>query len=90
MAAWGGGVEAGQGGLGIPHHGGGDRAFVVVLIEVNAQVFGACPVMQDDVVLGEHLHAVFSMLLADVLDAKIINAKSKRDGAPFVSPKNKG
>ena len=48
----GGVVEAGESGLGVSQHGGVDCAFDVVPIEVDAQVFGACPVMRDGVVLG--------------------------------------
>ena len=60
----------------------------VVPIKVNAQVFGARPIMRDGVVCGEDTHEVFGMLLADIFDAKIVNAKGERDRPPLVHPKS--
>ena len=45
VAVWGRVVEAGQCGLGVPQHGRVDFAFNVVPVKVDAQVFGAGPVM---------------------------------------------
>ena len=60
----------GEGGHDVSQHGGVDFTFNVVPIKVDAQVFGARPIIRDGVVRGQDTHEVFGMLFADVFDAK--------------------
>ena len=82
-------VKTDDRGLDVPEHGGMDFFYNVVPIKVDAQVFGSRPIMQDGVVRGQlGAHEVFGMLLADIFDAKNVNAKGEQDGPPHVRPKS--
>ena len=81
-------VETGDCGRDVPEHGGMDFLSYGVPIKVNAQVFGARPIMRDGVVRGHDAHEVFGMLFANVFDAEIVNAKVERDGSPLLRPKS--
>ena len=70
-------------GRNVPEHGRMNFSSDVVPIKVNAQVFGARPIMQDGVVRGQDANEVFGMLRADIFDAKIVNAKGERDSRQF-------
>ena len=54
-------VETGDHGLKISEHGGMDFLSNVVSIKVDAQVFGARPIMRDGAVCGQDAHKVFGM-----------------------------
>ena len=58
-----------------------DLSAGVIPIEVDAQVFCACPILGDCVVLFEYGYEVLGVLLADVLYAEIIDAQGKRNWA---------
>ena len=64
-------VKTGNCGLNVTEHGGMDFSSNVVPIKVDAQVFGARPIMRDGIVRGHDAHEVFGMLLADIFDAAI-------------------
>ena len=81
-------VEPGNLGLDVPKHEGVDFSSNVIPIKVDAQVICARPKMRDGVVRGQDAHEVFGMLLADIFDAEIVNAKGERDGPPLVRPKS--
>ena len=80
-------VEPGNLGLDVPKHEGVDFSSNVIPIKVDAQVICARPKMRDGVVRGQDAHEVFGMLLADIFDAKIVDAKGERDGSLLVHPK---
>ena len=81
-------VETGERGLDIPEHGGMDFSSNVVPIKVAAQLFGARIIIQDGVVRGQDAPEVFGMLLADIFDAGIVDAKGEQYGSSLVRPKS--
>ena len=81
-------VKTGDLGREVPEHGDIHFSSNVVQIKVDAQLFCARPIMQDGVVRGQAAHEVFGMLLANISDAEIVNAKVERYGPPLVLPKS--
>ena len=81
-------VKTDDRGLDVPKHGGMDFSSNIVPIKVDAQVFGARPIRRYGVVRGQDVQKVFGMLLADIFDAKNVNAKGEQDGPPHVRPKS--
>jgi hypothetical protein len=53
---------------------------------VNAGTFGAIAISGYCVVVLQGSQEVFSMLVIDILNAKIVNDEYKHDGVPLMSP----
>ena len=87
--SWRGASESYKRVLDILKHGEVDQPRGVVPMEVNPKVEFVAPIMLNGIELLQRPHEVFGMLLENIFDAKIINAKSKRDGAPLVRPKTR-
>ena len=58
--------------------------FGVIPFEIDADVSSVVPVRLDRVVVADELLEVQGVLLADVLDSKVVNNKGEGDGASFV------
>ena len=59
---------------------------VVVPCDIDASNFLSQPIGGDFVGLLEGLEEVFGMVVANVLDSKVIHDEHKNDGSPFVVP----
>jgi hypothetical protein len=58
----------------------------VVPFQVHSSKFGAIPVGGHLVVFAKDCQEVLGMLLANILNAKVINDEDELDGAPLMAP----
>ena len=70
----------------VPSHCETDCAFGVIPVKINAGEFGPGPIGSDGVVFLEGRQQVVSVASVDILDAKVVDDESQKDGLPTVAP----
>ena len=70
-------------------HGQVNGSMDVVPFECDSTVEFSSPIFSDAVVLSDAVAEMISVLLADVLDSKIVDHQGKCDGAPSVTPETR-
>ena len=63
-----------------------DSAIVVVPIKGDSNVFAACPIFRNFVMLFENANQMHRMFFPNILYPKIIDNKCEQDGSGFMSP----
>lgn len=82
-------VELAEGFLDISWHIQVDLSFLIVPVEVDADVsYCACPIRCYFVVLLEDVFQMFCMFDAFVFDTEIVHNESERDWSCFMFPKS--